>query len=418
MDLKNWEAVELDAEELAKSAQIPAHVPPEMVRNLTMGRGLTTTRPPHAVVDDIHRDFPPVFYAPNLMNGGGWVFRRTEDQVAVIHDPEHFSNKQIQPYAEMIGASWSMIPVEQDPPDHGVYRRMLMPFFVPKTAADMDDKINDYARTRVEALKDKGRCEFMEDFAFPFPSTIFLEMMGMPVDRLHYFIELYDTITRAADMDDVLDAVREVVAYFEKEIEIRRNDPPAENMMSFALNASVDGRMFSHDELVALFFNLGLAGLDTVSAHLGLIFRHLAEHPEHQADLRENPEKIEDAITELMRAYGAVTITRTCLKDTEVAGIKIKEGDKVCYSTALAARDPEVYDQPDKVIFGRDAKLYSFGTGIHVCIGMHIARRELRAAIKAFLEILPPFRIPDGTVIESDLGTVFMPFSLPLEWDV
>ena len=74
--VNDWEAAELEAEELAKSVEIPPHVPPEMVRNLTMGRGLTTTRPPHAVVDDIHRDFPTVFYAPNLMNGGGWVFRK------------------------------------------------------------------------------------------------------------------------------------------------------------------------------------------------------------------------------------------------------------------------------------------------------------------------------------------------------
>ena len=165
----------MDAEELAKGVEIPSHVPPDMVRNLTMGRGLTTTRPPHSVVDDIHRDFPPIFYAPNLMNGGGWVFRRTEDQITVIHDPEHFSNKQIQPYAEMIGASWSMIPVEQDPPEHGLYRRMLMPFFVPKTAADMDEKINDYARKRVESLKHKGQCEFMEDFAFPLFHFSFLK---------------------------------------------------------------------------------------------------------------------------------------------------------------------------------------------------------------------------------------------------
>jgi cytochrome P450 len=151
---------------------------------------------------------------------------------------------------------------------------------------------------------------------------------------------------------------------------------------------------------------------------MGHIFRHLAENPDQQEDLRRNPDKIDSAITELMRAYGAVTITRTCVKDTAVAGIQIKEGDKVCYSTALAARDPEIYDAPEKIIFDRESKLYSIGTGIHVCIGMHIARRELRAAIRALLELLPPFRLPSGTIIESDLGTVFMPLKLPLEWDL
>ena len=319
----------MDKTELNLSIEIPSHVPLELVRNLTIGRGLTTTRLPHAVVDDIHRDFPPVFYAPNLMNGGGWVFRRTEDQITVIHNPEHFSSKQIQPYAEMVGASWSMIPVEQDPPEHGFYRRLLMPFFVPKTAANMDANINDYARAQVLNFRDKGHCEFMSEFAFPFPSMIFLEMMGMPIARLDEFIELYDTITRDGDMDRVLDGVKSVIAYFEKEIEARRDVPPGDDLMSFALTAEIDGRKLSHDELVALFFNLGLAGLDTVSAHMGHIFRHLAENPDQQEDLRQNPDKIDSAITELMRAYGAVTITRTCVKDTEVAGIQIKEGDKV-----------------------------------------------------------------------------------------
>ena len=193
----------------------------------------------------------------------------------------------------------------------------------------MDANINDYARAQVLNFRDKGHCEFMSEFAFPFPSMIFLEMMGMPIARLDEFIELYDTITRDGDMDRVLDGVKSVIAYFEKEIEARRDVPPGDDLMSFALTAEIDGRKLSHDELVALFFNLGLAGLDTVSAHMGHIFRHLAENPDQQEDLRQNPDKIDSAITELMRAYGAVTITRTCVKHTEVAGIQIKEGDKV-----------------------------------------------------------------------------------------
>ena len=86
---------------------------------------------------------------------------------------------------------------------------------------------------------------------------------------------------------------------------------------------------------------------------------------------------------------------------------------------ALASRDPEVYDSPSELIWDRPpSRSLSFGTGIHVCLGVHIARREIRAALKLFLELLPPFRIENGATIESDLGTVMMPFALPLEWDV
>ena len=115
--------------ELPPQRALSPHVPPELVKDLTIGRGFVTERLPHEIVDEIHRDFPPVFYAPNLMNGGGWVFRRSEDQLAIWQDPEHFSSQQIQPFAELAGGNWTMIPVEQDPPEHGFYRRLLMPFF-------------------------------------------------------------------------------------------------------------------------------------------------------------------------------------------------------------------------------------------------------------------------------------------------
>ena len=397
---------------------VPPHVPPELVKDLTIGRGFVTERLPHEIVDEIHRDFPPVFYAPNLMNGGGWVFRRSEDQLAIWQDAEHFSSQQIQPFAELAGGNWTMIPVEQDPPEHEFYRRLLMPFFSPKAAADLDDKIMEYARSQIMKFQHKGKCEFMKDFSLIFPSLIFLELMGMPVERFEEFVEWENIMLRDDDMDRVASAVGTVVNYFEQEIDARR-ESPGDDLLGFAMTAEVDGRKMTKNELVGLSFNLFLAGLDTVSAHLGHIFRHLAENPDQQEELRNNPELIDQSITEFMRAFGAVTITRTCVKDAVVAGVEIKNGDKVAVSTALASRDPEVYESPSEIIWDRPpSRSLSFGTGIHVCLGVHIARREIRAALKLFLELLPPFRIENGATIESDLGTVMMPFALPLEWDV
>lgn len=398
-------------------AGIPSHVPPDMVAVLPIGRGLVTSRLPHEIVDEIHRDFPPVFYAPNLMNGGGWVFCRTEDQIAVWNDPVHFSSQQIQPFAQLAGGNWRMVPVEQDPPDHAFYRKLLIPFFVPESAAAMDQKINEYAREAIQGFRDRGSCEFMSEFALQFPIRVFLEMMGMPLDRAEEFVAWETTMLRDDDMSRVKDAVTAVVSYCESEIEARRGNP-GDDLIGFALKADVDGRKLTKDELIGLFFNLLLAGLDTVSAHLGHIFRHLAENPGHQEELRQDPGKIDKALVEFMRAFGAVTITRTCVKSVDVAGVRVEAGDKVAISTALASRDPGMYEAPEKIFLDRPSKALSFGTGIHACLGKHIARREMSAAIRLFVEMLPPFRIPPGAVIESDLGTVMMPFRLPLEWDV
>jgi cytochrome P450 len=177
-----------------------------------------------------------------------------------------------------------------------------------------------------------------------------------------------------------------------------------------------DGRNLTDDELVGFCFNLFIGGLDTVSTNMGMQMRHLAETPEHQALLRANPELIPDAVNELMRAYAAVSMIRTCVKEAVVCGVTIRPGDKVLLPTYLAGRDPEAFDRPDEVILDRKPRHVSFGYGPHLCIGMHLARRELRIALEEFLGNIPDFWIEPGAEIESYLATIIQPVTLPLVW--
>ena len=116
--------------------------------------------------------------------------------------------------------------------------------------------------------------------------------------------------------------------------------------------------------------------MDTVSTNMAWQFRHLAEHPEHQRALRADPSLIPDAIEELMRAYPAVTTFRTCAHEVTIAGVTFQPGDKIAMPTCLAGRDPEAYEDADTVILGRKSRYMSFGYGPHLCVGMHLARRE------------------------------------------
>ena len=394
---------------------IPEHVDPDLVLDLPIGRGVTTERLPPEIAAEIHRDFPRGFYAPNLMNGGGWVFPRVEDQRKIWLDTEHFSSQVIQPFAAMAGGNWNMIPVEQDPPRHTRYRKLLNPLFTPKALAPLNDKIRDYARGDIAKFADRGNCEFMHEFAFAFPIKIFLEMMDMPTERAEEFLDWEMNMMRAESNDVVADAVRATVDYLQDEIDARRGKK-GEGFISFALDAEIDGEKLTESEVLGLCFNLFLGGLDTVSAHLGHIFRYLAENQDDQTRLRENPELIDRAIDEMMRAFGGVTITRTCVKPTSIAGVPIRAGERVALSTALAARDPLEYDEPDKIDFNRQSRPLSFGTGPHLCVGIHLAKREMRCAIEEFFAAIPQFRLAHDARIESDLGTIMMPFQLHLEW--
>ena len=394
---------------------IPDHVDPALVFNLPIGRGLTTDRLPHDIVSDIHRNYPRAFYAPNLMNGGGWVFPRAEDQRRIWQDAEHFSSQVIQPFAELAGGDWNMIPIEQDPPQHTRYRKLLNPFFTPKALAPLNNKIRGYARSDIAKFAARGSCEFMFEFAFAFPIKIFLEMMDMPIERTNEFLDWEMTMMRADSIDAVADAVKATVNYLQEEINTRRGKA-GEGFISSALNAEIDGQKLTDSELMGLCFNLFLGGLDTVSAHLGHMFRYLAENPDEQSRIRRHPELIDGAIDEMMRAFGAVTITRTCVKPTSIADTPIRAGERVAISSALAARDPIEYEDPDKIDFNRKSRSLSFGTGPHLCIGMHLAKYEIRCAIEEFLAAIPQFHLAPDARIESDLGTIMMPLQLPLEW--
>ncbi|MCC6482136.1 MAG: cytochrome P450, partial [Sphingomonadaceae bacterium] len=194
-----------------------------------------------------------------------------------------------------------------------------------------------------------------------------------------------------------------------------RRKAPRDDIISYALGVEVEGRKLNDDELVGFSFNLFIGGLDTVSTNMGLQFLHLARNPQDQQYLRDNPKEIPHAIDEMMRAYAAVTTFRTCTKETEFGGVKMMPGDKVAVHTTLAGRDPEEFPEPGEVRLGRNPRHVSFGFGPHMCVGMHLAKREMRIAIEEFVQRIPQFSVKPGHEVEYHLGMI-QPVTLPLVW--
>jgi len=198
------------------------------------------------------------------------------------------------------------------------------------------------------------------------------------------------------DMPQILTAAQATVAYL-RELIARRKREPADDLTTFCINAQIDGRPVADDEIVGMCFLLFLAGLDTVAAALGLSFRHLALHPEHQAQLRARPELIPDAVEELLRRYSMITSSRLVTEDMEFAGAPMRQGDRVIFSTPLANLDAGEFDQPLAVDFERTPNRHvAFLYGPHRCLGSHLARRELIIAMQEFLQRTPPFRLAPG----------------------
>lgn len=396
---------------------IPDHVPADMVRQFPYVFGMTTTADPFEDWAAKVHEGPEIFYAPHAYPGGSpaWIVRKMEYLREVYLDTETFSSKDFSPFAKLVGETWTNLPVELDPPAHGVYRSAINPLFTPKAMARLEDRIRTYAAEYVESFRERGECEFMSEFAFEFPIKVFLELMEFPLSNTKQFLEWETGLIHSMDLEVIAQATRNSVGFLREQIEYRRKHP-GDDPISFALAAEVDGQKMSDDDLVGFAFNLFIGGLDTVSTNMGLQFVHLARNPQDQEYLRDNPKQIPHAIDEMMRAYAAVTTFRTCTKETEFRGVRMMPGDKVAMSTTLAGRDPEEFSDPSQVRFDRRPRHVSFGYGVHTCIGMHLAKREMRIAIEEFVNRVPGFAFKPGHEVEYHLGMI-QPVTLPLVWN-
>ena len=259
---------------------LPAHVPEHLVRPFPFVFGTTTARDPfNELVPEVHRQ-PPIFYALHAYPGGtaAWVVRRAREMRQIYLDTEHFSNKDFSPFSQLIGESWSQLPAETDPPMHALYRAFVNPIFTPKAISKLEVKIRRTAITYIEAFRANGECDVMKEFAFEFPIKVFLELMGLPLSRTGQFLEWEMALLHNHDVSAIAAATRALVAYLRGEIDNRRANP-SDDLISYGVMARIDGRGLTEDELLGFTFNLFLGGMDTISTHIGLQLRHLAEHP-------------------------------------------------------------------------------------------------------------------------------------------
>jgi cytochrome P450 len=394
---------------------IPAHVPPELVKDYPYLSGIKMEGDAFGDVLSALHQGPPAFFAPGAFLGNDtWVFRRAADLHRIYQDVEHFSNHGFTNIGKFIGEDWGMIPSDLDPPELMHFRTLLAPLFTPKKLFDLDDRLHDSARRFLATIKPGD--DFLHHFADVYPVAVFLDLLGLPQERMREFIAWMFNIMHGQDETSRQQTVRELKQFFIDEFDARRRKP-TDDLLSVIVHAQVDGRALTELEMVGIAFNLYLGGLDTVSAILGLQVRYLAENPEHQAMLRADLSLIPKAVEELNRAFSPATTFRVCKKEAELAGVRIMPGDHMALPTPLAARDPEAFENPNKVDFDRVGSNITFATGPHRCLGIHVARREVIVGLTEVLSTLPPFRIVPGAKIRTRMGFVIGLESLPLTWD-
>ena len=364
----------------------------------------------------------PVARANGTLDPTETVYISGYDDVCwAVRHPEIFSSAG----AVEIGQEQPLIPLQQDPPLHTSYRRLLNPPFTPKRIATLEPDVRRLVVELIDAFADRGHCDFNDEFATPLPSTIFLRLMGLPLSDLPMFLQWRDNIVRP-DVDpadfDAAEEIRartgkEIKTYFEAAIDAAKADP-GEGLLGELVHAEFEGRELTRDELLGISQLMLLGGLDTVTATLDCMITYLARHPERRRQLVEDPGVIPTAVEEMLRAETPVqVIARTVAQPVNVHGVDLKAGDPVMLVLGAANVDATVFGDPTSVDFDRDAARHvAFGGGNHRCVGAHLARLELRVALEEFHRRIPDYRIADDEEVHFSPG-IRQASKLPLVWD-
>jgi len=270
--------------------------------------------------------------------------------------------------------------------------------------AALEPQISAQVNTLIDTFEARGSCDFTNEFAIPLPSTIFLRLFGLPFSELPRLLA-FNERTQRPDGDTAAEHLaqrqanaRAVYSYFAEVVVERRREPPRDDLLSTLLTTDVEGERLSDEEVIDISFLMILAGLDTITDTLTCSFKFLAEHPDHRQQIIDDPSVIPAAVEELLRWETPVmSIIRVARSDGEIEGCPVNKGDIVLACLGSANTDQNEFDNADEVQFTRNPNRHiAFGGGIHRCLGSHLARQELRVALREWHRRIPHYDLPTG----------------------
>jgi cytochrome P450 len=326
----------------------------------------------------------------------------------VLHHPEVFSSGID---AVAIGQVRPLIPLQIDPPHHRNYRKLLDPIFAPRQIARLEGQTRELVRDLIGAVVGQGGCNFHTAVAEPLPTTVFLQLLGLPVSRAEEFLRLKDGIirppvtTHEERVAYTSEVGRQIYAVLQEAVD-ERMDQRSDDFLSMFLDAEVDGHRLTSDDVLDIGYLFFLAGLDTVTASLDCMLAYLAQHDDHRRRLVEDPSLLQHAIEEMLRWETPVqAVVRITTEDSEVGGCPIAKGRVVTVMLGSANTDERAWDDGDRVDFDRTENRHiAFGGGAHRCLGSHLARMELRVALEEWHRAIPEYRIRDGVELHYSQG--------------
>ena len=377
------------------------------------------------------REHAPVFWHAE---GGGagwpgfWAVTKHEDVAQVTRHPEIFSSARrtavFKEWPDMAVERMRLMMINMDPPHHTRQRAFVNRGFTPRIIGKLEEHITQVCHGLLDDIAGDSEADFVTQIAAPLPTQVICELVGAPAeDRGRIFMWSnravgFDDVEMAASPAEQIQAVREMYAYAGELADSRRKQP-RDDIVTQLLEPDDTGQELTTLEFNFFFLLLTVAGNETTRNAAAGGMLAFFDHPEQWQRLVDDPALAASAAEEIVRWVSpANLVRRTAIRDAELSGQRIAEGDKVVAFLTSGNRDEDVFAAPQEFDIGRDPNPHVgfSGGGPHYCLGRHLAALELRVMLTALAERMPGIAL-DGEVsrLRSNFvnGFKHMPVRLP-----
>lgn len=369
---------------------------------------------------------------------GFWAVMRQAEIDYVSKNPLKFSSAEktvaFQEFTDEEIELQRPILINMDPPGHLKYRQVVRNAFKPKRIDALTERFNEIMDEVMAPILAKNSCEFVTEFSAELPLIAICEILGIPSDHRKQFFEWTnimlegdDDAVAAVDNEVRLKAMMDLFAYADTLLEMHRSkgkEAARDDIVSALINAEVEGEALTDEEFRYFIMILVLAGNETTRTASNHGMRLLIENPDQFQLLIDNPDLVDDAVEEILRYNTPVAcMRRTAMEDVELAGEKIKAGDKVVMFYQSANHDELVFSEPEKFDVTRQQREEvrnghrSFGVGEHFCLGSHLARLELQIMFRFIVNHIRNPRY-DGDMVWLKSNFINGIKSMPIAYDV
>lgn len=353
----------------------------------------------------------PVYWSDVLR---GWVITRYEDVKRVLRNDD-FSADRISPFFDAMPPEKQQ-PIKElirylntwvafkDPPEHTRLRQLMRTVFTPAAVAEMSGFIESAVSHLLAELEGKKQIDFIEEFAYPLPAMVILEMLGLPQsdmdllkdwsNKMQLFIGSATTSPHKYALAE--EGAIQMAAYF-REVIRDREEHPGSDMITKLLAIRDSDDTLTEDEVIGTSMLFLFGGHETTTNLIGNGIRALLLHPDQMALLRDKPELIDKAVEEMLRYDGPTGASVRIVKESHQFHDKwLESGQRVFVMIHAANHDLDAFEAPDTFDITREPNHHlTFNYGAHFCMGAPLARLEGKIAMARLIEHFPNMTLSD-----------------------